>query len=33
MTHLFKSFLDALKGEANKTLTENLAVTYRGSGS
>ena len=33
MTHLFKSFLDALKGEANKTLTENLAVTYRSSGS
>lgn len=33
MTHVFKSFLDALKGEANKTLTENLAVTYRSSGS
>ncbi|MBQ6521061.1 MAG: DUF2828 family protein [Anaerolineaceae bacterium] len=33
MTHLYKSFLDALKGEANKTLTENLAVTYRSSGS
>ena len=29
----FKNFLDALKEEANKTLTENLAVTYRSSGS
>ena len=28
-----KNFLDALKEEANKTLTENLAVTYRSSGS
>lgn len=33
MQNLFKNFLDALKGEANKTLTENLAVTYRSSGS
>lgn len=29
----FKNFLDALKEEANKTLTENYAVTYRSSGS
>ncbi|MBQ3693090.1 MAG: DUF2828 family protein, partial [Clostridia bacterium] len=29
----FLNFLQALKGEANKTLTENLAVTYRSSGS
>ncbi len=28
-----KTFLDALKEEANKTLTENGAVTYRSSGS
>ena len=28
-----KNFLDALKEEANKTLTENGAVTYRSSGS
>ena len=28
-----KNFLDALKEESNKTLTENLAVTYRSSGS
>ena len=28
-----KNFLDALKEESNKTLTENFAVTYRSSGS
>ena len=33
MFNSIKNFLDALKEEANKTLTENLAVTYRSSGS
>ena len=33
MQNKFLSFLEALKEEANKTLTENLAVTWRSSGS
>ena len=33
MQNEFLSFLDALKEEANKTFTENGAVTYRSSGS